>query len=318
MPLLQPLFTGVIDERTLARLFDRSKGVKWGLARASFAEALWRSVTSRFGSSGANVEEIEIYLDSLHLEDLALAAACAEGQVTAWAYFIECFRPALRKAAWAIAGEQDGSDLADGLYAELYGLEERDGRRRSLFHYFHGRSRLSTWLRAILSQRRIDAVRERQRLVPLDDDGGLPASAGMPSAPADPDRAHFAELAHRALASAVANLDARDRLRLASYYLQHLTLAQIGRLVGEHEATVSRKLDRLRRELRRQVEAILRDQFKLSRDQIGACIDCALDDSRVDVAQALHGANPERGPTSSTAPGQGVSPRPEGGAHHRV
>jgi hypothetical protein len=38
----------------------------------------------------------------------------------------------------------------------------------------------------------------------------------------------------------------------------------------------------------------------------------------VDVAQALHGANPEREPTSSTAPGQGGAPRPVGGAHHRV
>src|SRR5512138_768654 len=146
MTVSPSLLTGVLDERTHARLFDRAKCVKWSLAPEAFREALSRSVASRFGASGANVAEIESYLESLHLEDLALACACGQGQVTAWAYFIECFRPALRSAARAIAGDGDGGALADELYGELYGLEQRDGRRRSLFDYFHGRSRLSTWL----------------------------------------------------------------------------------------------------------------------------------------------------------------------------
>ncbi len=38
-------------------------------------------------------------------------------------------------------------EMADSLYADLYGLRESsDGSRRSLFDYFHGRSKLSTWL----------------------------------------------------------------------------------------------------------------------------------------------------------------------------
>jgi RNA polymerase sigma-70 factor (ECF subfamily) len=278
---------GVLDEAALARLFERGKCVKWGLQHEAFAEALARSVASRFGASGANVGEIEDYLDSLYLEDLALACACAAGQVTAWAYFVECFRPALRSAARAIAGESMGGELADGLYAELYGLEERQGRRRSLFDYFHGRSRLATWLRAIVAQRHVDRLRQIKRFEPLDPD----AADGFPVAPsagtADPDRARLGRLAQTALARAIAALDPRDRLRLACYYAQKLTLAQIGRMFGEHEATASRKLSSLRRELKSEVRRLLREEHHLDEDLVQAAFEYALDDTGVDLEKAL-------------------------------
>lgn len=280
------LLSGVLDEASLARLFDRAKCVKWGLSREAFAGALGRSVGSRFGASGANVGEIETYLDSLYLEDLALACACAEGQVTAWAYFVECFRPALRSAARAIAGDQGGAELADGLYAELYGVDERDGRRRSLFDYFHGRSRLATWLRAVIAQRHVDRVRHERRFESLDDQ---PDAVAAPPRKAqdEPDRARFATLAQSALARAIGLLEPQERLRLGCYYNQRLTLAQIGKMFGEHEATVSRKLDRCRRRLREEVERILRAEHRLGDAQVRACFEYALDDTPVNLARAM-------------------------------
>ncbi len=59
----------------------------------------------------------------------------------------------------------------------------------------------------------------------------------------------------------------RDRLRLAYYYVDDLTLAQIGKLLGEHEATVSRKLERTRADLKRCVEVALREE-KVNRSAI--------------------------------------------------
>jgi RNA polymerase sigma-70 factor (ECF subfamily) len=283
---------GVLDEAALGRLFERAKCVKWGLSREAFGEALGRSVASRFGDSGANVGEIEDYLDSLYLEDLALACACAEGQVTAWAYFVECFRPALRSAARAIAGESVGGELADGIYAELYGLEEREGRRRSLFGYFHGRSRLGTWLRAILAQRHVDRLRRIRRFEPLDvvlGDG--PQRAVTPGLTSDPDRPRLARLAQVALARAIAALEPRDRLRLACYYAQKLTLAQIGRTFGEHEATASRKLAGVRRSLKTEVGRLLREEFQLDEEQVRASFEYALDDTGVDLEKALTSGN---------------------------
>jgi len=282
----QSLLAGVLDDLAFSRLFERAKCVRWGLSRDAFADALGRSVASRFGGSGANVGEIAEYLDTLYLEDLALACACAEGHVTAWAYFVECFRPALRSAARGIAGDADGAELSDGIYAELYGLEEREGRRRSLFDYFHGRSRLATWLRAVIAQRHVDRVRQVKRFEPLEE-GDESRASSPPPAEVEPDRLRFARMIQATLARAISDLEPVDRLRLRSYYSQKLTLAQIGRMFGEHEATVSRKLDRLRRELKARVERSLREDLHLNEEQVRACFEYALDDTGVNLEKAL-------------------------------
>jgi RNA polymerase sigma factor (sigma-70 family) len=277
----------LVDERLLDRAFKRSNAPRWNLGRESFARALERSIASRFATEVRTPAAIADYVDSLNLEELALACACAEGQVSAWAYFIECHRPGLRAAARVIAGDGAGAELADSIYAELYGLEERDGCRRSLFDYFHGRSRLSTWLRSILAQRNVDRVRAAKRTQSLDDDERPVAEPRPTAPPADPDRAGFARLAQDALRSAIRALEPADRLRLSSYYLQRLTLAQIGRVMGEHEATVSRKLDRIRRDLRAGVERMLRDDQGLSDAEVQACLDCAQDDTGFDLDELL-------------------------------
>ena len=287
MPSAQTPRARLADERLLDRAFTRSNAPRWNLTRGSFASALERSIASRFVTEVKTPAVISDYVDSLNLEELALACACAEGQVSAWAYFIECHRPGLRAAARAIAGDDAGADLADSLYAELYGLEERDGRRRSLFDYFHGSSRLSTWLRSILAQRNVDRARVARRTRPLEEAGENGEEPRASSVQSDPDRARFAALAQAALSEAIRRLQPEDRLRLSSYYLQRLTLAQIGRLMGEHEATVSRKLDRLRRELRAGVERSLREDHQLSDAQVQACLDCAMDDTGFDLDEVL-------------------------------
>ena len=112
---------------------------------------------------------------SLHLEDLALACACSEGIEKAWEFFIAHFRQDLRNAASAMlrgSGQADDAraeELADSLYAELYGVRSgADGRRKSLFEYFHGRSKLSTWLRAVLAQKQVDMFRTSGKTVSLE------------------------------------------------------------------------------------------------------------------------------------------------------
>jgi RNA polymerase sigma factor (sigma-70 family) len=114
----------------------------------------------------------------------------------------------------------------------------------SLLAHYHGRSRLITWLRSVLVQRHIDRVRATRRLEPLDDEGtGASSQAAIVPDP-DPERDTLIGHAQRALDAGIDALEAKDRLRLRLYYGQDMTLAAIGRVLGEHEATVSRKLDR--------------------------------------------------------------------------
>jgi len=152
------------------------------------------------------------------------------------------YRPALYRAADALDPSGGARDLADSLYADLYGLSQGDSERRSLFRYFQGRSSLATWLRAVLSQRYVDRLRAQKRLEPLpDQDIVAPRNEGRGGDPPDPDRSRHVGLLRQALARAVDRLDSRDRLRLGCYYVQELTLADTGRLLKEHEATASRR-----------------------------------------------------------------------------
>lgn len=289
MPAETPSQFEHLDARTTGRLFHKAAApAEWHLTQERFAKSLERSAAQRFRGARASEKEVAAYLESLHLSDLALACACSDGDAHAWEHFVTQFRPELYRAGRAIAGESRGRELADSLYAELYGLETREGRRRSLFDYFYGRSKLSTWLRAVLAQRHVDELRRTCRMESLDE--GSPVEARLHtgnSAAPDPDRAHYLALLQAALSEALAALDPRDRLRLAYYYVEELTLAQIGRLLGEHEATVSRKLGRVRLEVRHQVESALREKKRLSEAQVRLCYEYAQEEWPFDLTRVL-------------------------------
>jgi RNA polymerase sigma-70 factor len=276
-----------IDVRALARLHATSGAVGWGVSADSFGEALCASVAHRFPHP-PSTSDLDVYLASLNTSDLALACACRAGHDGAWEHFIRELRPALYASARTIAGD-DGRELADSLYAELFGLPGPDGARRSLLAYYHGRSRLITWLRSVMVQRQVDRRRKLARLEPLDDDQGgaerhqLASTADTP----DPERQRLSRLAQQALDAAIDALDSRDRLRLRLYYGQDLTLARIGRLLGESEATVSRKLERARRTLRAQVEANLRSAHGLSDAAVRLCFEYAAEAPELQLDRLL-------------------------------
>jgi RNA polymerase sigma factor (sigma-70 family) len=207
--------------------------------------------------------------------------------------------------------------LADALYGDLFGTTAQDGKRRSLLLYFHGRSSLSTWLRAVLAQRHIDVVRTRARQAPLDDDqqssGDEPQNASPSRSAVAPHTSDSSTLRlvaqlQVALKAVLRGLEPGDRLRLASYYVQGMTLAQIGRMTGEHEATVSRKLDRLRRAIRAQVEERL-ERAGLSASARQECFDHARDEWPFDLSAVL--ASPEASGTQDCKVGPALRSKRE-------
>jgi RNA polymerase sigma factor (sigma-70 family) len=207
-------------------------------------------------------------------------------------------RPVLYRSADAIDSSGGARELADSIYADLFGLESRSGVRRSLFRYFHGRSSLATWLRAVLVQRHVDRVRAGRRIEALPDEDILAPSASSP--PPDVDRETYVLLMQRALTRALGTLAPRDRLRLGCYYAQGMALASIGRVLREHESTVSRHLARTRRDIREDVESRLQDAG-LTAGQIAECFASVTADAgpldldrMLELADARKESPPER------------------------
>jgi hypothetical protein len=116
----------------------------------------------------------------------------------------------------------------------------------------------------------------------------------------DPDRAKYLAILQAALTITLDVLDPRDRLRLAYYYADDLTLADVGRLLGEHEATASRNLERTRRDIRRRVETALRDDKKMSEAQVRQCCEYARGEWPFDLAAGLRSDRPRA--TDSRSP----------------
>jgi RNA polymerase sigma factor (sigma-70 family) len=288
--------------------------------------ALERSAQKHFAGQSAQAAALDAYLSKLHLKDLALACACADGQSRAWEYFVATFRSYLHSAAGAILRCPPDSpascELADSLFADLYGLGE-GAHRRSLFRYFQGRSSLKTWLRAVLAQRHIDSIRASRRFTELQTgDAQSEIEISQPAAShkigntggdplRDPHRTELLALFRRTLEVALGLLGPRDKERLRLYYAAEKTLAEIGRHFGEHESSASRNLERIRRELRQQVEQALRNTrgavngapagAGLSDAQIALCFQYAAEDAPIDLDQLLpetpaQGRKPENKP----------------------
>jgi RNA polymerase sigma factor (sigma-70 family) len=311
----------------LDQLFAKSAAVSWGLQRDVFAAALELSATKRFDDAPGDAQLTQ-YFSALHIQDLALACACAEGHTAAWDYFVDTSRTYLRSAAAAILhcppDAPASRELADSLFADLYGLADAPNRR-SLFRYFHGRSSLKTWLRAVLAQRHIDSIRAGRRFAELEPTDGHAtlsaertaiASRTSGNGPAsissieDPHRTELVARFRRTLEVALSLLDPRDKDRLRLYYAAEQTLAEIGRKLGEHESSVSRNLERTRRELRHQVEQALRkgsasldglsSAAGFSDAQIALCFQYASKDASIDLDQLL----PESQPAALRPPGK--------------
>jgi RNA polymerase sigma-70 factor (ECF subfamily) len=267
----------------LAELHAKSGCEKIGLDRESFAVVLC-DVATKYLSTGASHAETSTFLLTLRIEELALARACAAGNNSAWELFLTRYREKLYQSALRIAREDSSArDLADSLYAELYGTSTRDGERISKLASFTGRGSLEGWLRTVLAQEFVNRYRRTKRLVSLDEE----SEDGLQLAAPEPEPAPSADSRlESATDAALAALDSEDRMVLAAYYLDGRTLAEIARMLGVHESTVSRKVDKLAKSLRKKILAGMVQQG-MARRQAEEALEVDVRDLRVDIRRSL-------------------------------
>ena len=270
-------------ESLVSELYAKSGGEKFGLTQQRFF-GLLKEVAEKYLPVEAGPGEAREMLVALRVEELVLARACAEGNERAWETFLIRYREKLYDMANYVAKEESaGRELADSLYADLYGTSLRDGKRVSKLASYTGRGSLEGWLRTVLAQEHVNRYRRGRRLVSLDEESedGAQFAAPVPQPVAAVDQRLEA-----ATDEALAALPAEERFVLASYYLDERTLADIARTLRVHESTISRKLDKLAKSLRKQILAALGRQG-MSRRQAEEALEVDVRDLRVDIRRHL-------------------------------
>lgn len=282
-----PKGTGQAEAQALAALFaelyNRSGAAKYGLEPGDWVRILAGIGAKYLPPDAGGQQALELYRN-LRVEELALARGCAAGNEAAWQDFLLRYREKLYDAAGAIAREDSAArELADSLYADLYGTSTRDGERLSKLNFYMGRGSLEGWLRTVLAQEYVNRYRRGKRLVSLEEkeEAGVQfvAATAEPAPPVD-------SRLEAATDQALAALPAEDRFILAAYFLDQRTLAEVAQTLGVHESTISRKLGKITAGLRKQILGGLR-QRGMSKRQAEEALEADVRDISLDLRSRL-------------------------------
>jgi len=271
-----------LGEDAAHALYERSRASAYGITVEDFG-AILEQVQRKYLPE-ATGEQAEEFCSTLRLEELALARACAQGHERAWQDFIARYRQKLHSMAMQITRDSaHAAELADSLFADLYGMNVRDGVRNSKLIFYTGRGSLEGWLRTVMAQEFINRYRKQKRNVSLEEqtEDGAQFAASEPEPVCATD-----ERLESATDEALSELSSEDRFVLASYYLDGRTLAEIARTLGLHESSISRRLDRLSANLRKQILAGLRERG-MSHAQATEALETDVRDVQLDLRRRL-------------------------------
>lgn len=281
MTLTDSKHASAVDE-AVVRLLSRASNSR-GLAVEDVRPRVISAVEKYLRQGKLERSDITNFIDEIRSDDLCLIIACEKGDETAWEELVANFDSTVRSAARKVTSNaEDADDLASSIWAELYGLrQDAEGRKKSKLTYYSGRGSLGGWLRAVVSQLAIDQFRKESRFVHVEEDREFDSLAndasendGQTAVPhyENPEtllaEKQTAGDVAESLQAAIASLKPEDRLILKLYYFDDVKLKDIGTTFGFHEATASRKLVRIQSEIRKAVEANLRQQHGWSDSEV--------------------------------------------------
>jgi RNA polymerase sigma-70 factor (ECF subfamily) len=249
-----------VPSNYLNELYLKTEGEKFDVTFQEFADIL-QQITGKYLSPNTSLDEIAAFHRSLQVEDLVLARACAKGNESAWEYFVSSYQPKLYASALAISREASvAHELAGSVYSELFGVRlDPEGRRISKLASYAGRGSLKAWLWTVLAQAYAEWLRGLGRVEPLDPKIEPSKQPEAEAFTADPRLEQAVYIAWQAL-------PAEDRLILGWYYRDRRSLAELGKLLGVHEATVCRRIKKITKSLRKRIVRELREHGMTSRE----------------------------------------------------
>lgn len=273
-----------IDE-AMARLISRAENSR-GLAAADLRARIDLALEKYLFRADAEATgaDVKNFVDEIRADDLCLIVACERADEAAWVDLVRNFDATVKSAARKYAkNAEDAEDLAGSIWAELYGLKkDADGKLKTKLSYYSGRGSLGGWLRAVTNQLAVDQFRKESKFVQIEEPREFENLANESSENSDnvkvvhgsdnPEENFSRQQTEKdvsdALKSAIATLDAEDRLILKLYYFDDLKLKDIGATLGFHEATASRKLVRIQTEIRKSVEKNLQTKHGWQQDEV--------------------------------------------------
>lgn len=198
--------------------------------------------------------------------DVHLALACARGEPAALAAFEQhALGPLPAYLARQRPTPNELDDVRQHLRTHLLVATPPQAPR---IVQYAGDADLGAWIRVIATRALLDRRRasDGHRARPLDDlaAAGDPVIGGL--------RAAYREHFRAAFRQAVAQLPARDRTVLRLQLLDGLTLAEVGAVLGVHEATASRWAAAARRALAAASRAALRARLDATPEEVESAL----------------------------------------------
>jgi RNA polymerase sigma-70 factor (ECF subfamily) len=195
--------------------------------------------------------------------DAELVRRCLAGEATAWELFVDRFSGlvyfAILHALGGRSGRRRRGRLPDDLVGEIHnqiflGLMEDDGRRLGRWH---GRSKLSHWIKVVSVNRTIDFLRAQRPTLPLDDPDGPGAIAlgALAHSGPDPEQAALRAERARVLGAAVGRLAPHDQDLVRLIYVEGWSGEDVARELGTTVGAIYTRKNRIRKRLRRLLSA---------------------------------------------------------------
>lgn len=212
---------------------------------------------------------------------------------------------------WRESESKDVSESKDASRSEDVSRSDKAKTKTGKLAYYSGCGSLGGFLRAVVAQLATDDFRRTRRFIPVADERELDshehaaladnaegANANGKFSPLSfiaPDPEQALEKRERnlaledAFARAVETLAAEDKLLLKLYYFDALKLKEAGAIIGVSEATASRRVARMHKDLRQSIEDFLRRERKLSEAEISSAF--ALFEATLEFEKVLETAD---------------------------
>ena len=224
--------------------------------------------------------ELEPLLLGLELDDLYLAFHCSRGDAAAVDQFEQACLPLVEAVLARVNTPPELRDEVKQVLRERL-LVGSGGRPPALASYA-GRGSLQSWVR-ISALREVYRFAEQQKRWSGIEDEQLEQVAAPDS---DPElqylKTHYRQQFKEAFAHAMAALEPRQRNILRHYYLDGMSIDQIGALYRFHRATAARQLGRIRGALLEGTRQALMDGLEVGHTECESIL--RLIESRLEVS----------------------------------